>query len=62
MPNFSMRSMSYYKNVDEVLDEVSENMSQDGEGDVGDNAIHEADNIESEANIENNEYCDEEVQ
>lgn len=58
----SVDYIDYYKNVDEVLNEVSENMSQDGEGDAGDNAVHEADNIESEANIENNEYCDEEVQ
>lgn len=57
----SVDYIDYYKNIDEVLDEVSENMSRDGEGDVGDDAVHEADDIESEANIENNEYCDGEV-
>lgn len=57
----SVDYIDYYKNIDEVLDEVSENMSRDGEGDAGDDAVYEADDIESEANIENNEYCDGEV-
>ena len=57
----SIDYIDYYKNIDEVLNEVNENMSHDRNEYVIDNVVHEADVVETADNIETNEYCDGEV-
>ncbi len=57
----SVDYMDYYKNIDEVVNEVAENMSQEGNGAVMDNATQEGADFVSADGNENNEYSNEEI-
>lgn len=57
----SVDYIDYYKNIDEVVNEVAENVSQEGNGIVMDNAAQKETDSVSADGIENNEYSNEEM-
>lgn len=57
----SVDYIDYYKNIDEVMNEVSENISQAESESLMDDAVQEGFNIVSADKIENNEESSEEI-